>query len=78
MWITRHRCKKCNTYMSWDTMMHSRGTCPHCGANDGSTIINCEDVPHKVISWWNWKFPFKHVRYISKEDLKANPELENI
>lgn len=48
-WETFYACKKCKKEISWHTMMHSYGICPHCGNTDRGTIVDTVQGSKKEI-----------------------------
>lgn len=71
-WRTIHKCTKCDEYVSeWHRMYGM--CCPHCGNNDGSTIVPTNIILRRKVydfPWWQfWKKPKIEYKY---EQRKTN------
>jgi DNA-directed RNA polymerase subunit RPC12/RpoP len=78
---TAYFCVSCKEEMSFETMMHSHGRCPHCGFKHPSacTVVACFERGYyykKINPWWKiWKKQFE--RTLLPDDKKLYDHYKN-
>lgn len=46
---TAYFCSNCKHELTWDELVHNRGTCPHCGTSSNGTCVDAIKAPYKLV-----------------------------